>query len=97
MVFFSFTHQMDNQLSPTLNYSSLEWRFQTQMASRSARDQLKPEIVLRFELKDQNNDNKYVTLVCDASNLVHIHELMEQAVMAVRSKQLNKMVRHNTK
>ena len=84
---------MDTNSSSPLNYSSLEWRFQTQLASRSARDQLKPQILLKFELNDKKDNKKYVTLECSSAQLAHLHDLMEEALIAVRSQHLLKTVR----
>ncbi|CAG2174912.1 unnamed protein product [Oppiella nova] len=88
---------MDSQSLQPLRYSSLEWRFQTQLASRAARDQLKPEVILKFELNGESDVKKYVTVVCDVSNLVHIHDVLEEALMTARSQHLLKIVRRVAK
>lgn len=87
---------MDSTSTPNsspLSYSSLEWRFQTQIASRSARDQLKPQILLKFWLSDERDNKKSVSLVCSADQLVHLQDLMEEALIAARSQHLLKTVR----
>ncbi len=86
--------KMDNKSSGSLRYSNIEWRFQSQIASQSLRDQLKPSILLKLELSDGTDHKKYVTLECDVSNLFHIHDVLEEALCESRSQHLFKIVRH---
>ena len=87
--------QLDRDSSGIPHYSNLEWRLETQIASRMLRDQLEPRLILRFELDQTGNkvggEKKFVTLQCDPSNLINLHESMEDALAFARSQHLLKI------
>ncbi|XP_054162376.1 uncharacterized protein LOC128960326 [Oppia nitens] len=76
------------QLCPPLQYSSVEWRLQTQVSSRSARDELKAEVIMKFKLIDSLANDKYVVMKTDITNLIRFHDVLEDALMSSRSQQL---------
>ena len=90
--------QLDRDSSGIPHYSNLEWRLETQIASRMLRDQLEPRLILRFELDQTGNkvggEKKFVTLQCDPSNLINLHQSMEDALAQARSQHLLKIARH---
>jgi len=94
---------MDARSSQCPHYVNLEWRIETQIASRALRDELIPKIILRFELSSSSSSssseaksksaNEFVSLECDAANLLHLRDVLEDALAEARSQHLLKIAR----
>ncbi|XP_012261833.2 COMM domain-containing protein 2 [Athalia rosae] len=73
-------------------YKSMDWRFETQIASRSLLNQATPLITLDFHLQNNDSDKvDHVYLQTDPNNLLHITKELEQALQDGRSQHLRKM------
>ncbi|XP_046392415.1 COMM domain-containing protein 2 [Ischnura elegans] len=91
------------------HYHNLEWRFETQVASRSLMHQLTPLVTLRLQLKDSQtnrrekvetheNENKSThvqtqTLQIDPVSLFHITGILEQALAEGSSRHCRRIQR----
>lgn len=87
--------QMKFEYDEIPRYVNMEWRFETQLASRALRDQLKPNIILRFEFYRGGNKTEFVTLQCDPANLIHMRDVFEKALSEARSQHLKTLSRQN--
>ncbi|KAF5290781.1 hypothetical protein FQA39_LY14624 [Lamprigera yunnana] len=74
------------------HYHDLNWRFEVQIASRSLLHQVTPLITMDFVLTESANfieqepPKKHLLLQTDLSNLVHITEMLENALITSRSR-----------
>ncbi|XP_015510999.1 COMM domain-containing protein 2-like [Neodiprion pinetum] len=88
-----------SEILPTLGvklqeYQSMEWRFETQISSRSLLSQVTPLVVLDFSLRNNVQQKiEHVIVQTDANNLLHITEELEQALQDGRSQHLRKIAR----
>ncbi|XP_076321526.1 COMM domain-containing protein 2 isoform X2 [Tachypleus tridentatus] len=76
-----------------LQYSSLEWRFDVQIASRCLRQQVTPMIMLKLDLC-KDGKKQPVVLQTDPCNLVHLTETLEEALMEVKSQHTRRIMRN---
>ncbi|XP_013780823.1 COMM domain-containing protein 2-like [Limulus polyphemus] len=76
-----------------LQYSSLEWRFDVQIASRCLRQQVTPLIILKLDLC-KDGKKQPVVLQTDPCNLVHLTETLEEALTEVKSQHTRRMMRN---
>ncbi|KAF7996780.1 hypothetical protein HCN44_002426 [Aphidius gifuensis] len=68
-------------------YHNMEWRFEVQVASRLVPSQIIPTMTLDFELKNTDSTDKieHVTLQTDAPNLLHLCQVIENAIKEGKS------------
>ncbi|KAG8034824.1 hypothetical protein G9C98_007900 [Cotesia typhae] len=76
-------------------YHNMEWRFETQIASRSMLKQCDPFVTMDFALKNSDDSQKlqHIILQSDATNLLHVAEELEAALLEGRSQQIRKIKR----
>ncbi|XP_046733709.1 COMM domain-containing protein 2 [Diprion similis] len=75
-------------------YQSMEWRFETQISSRSLLSQVTPLVILDFSLRSNvHREIEHFIVQTDPNNLLHITEELEQALQDGRSQHLRKIAR----
>lgn len=73
------------------HYHDLEWRFEVQLASRALQHQVTPLITMNLTLETKaalasgSTSRKNVVLQTDPTNLVHITQVLEEALRESRS------------
>ncbi|XP_044020786.1 COMM domain-containing protein 2 [Aphidius gifuensis] len=74
-------------------YHNMEWRFEVQVASRLVPSQIIPTMTLDFELKNTDSTDKieHVTLQTDAPNLLHLCQVIENAIKEGKSQHVRKI------
>ncbi|XP_071954791.1 COMM domain-containing protein 2-like [Antedon mediterranea] len=78
------------------HYHDLEWRLDVELASRSLRHQVIPNILLRFHTKEYD-ENKSMLLQTDPVNLVHMTEVLEDALDQVKTQHSRRILRNINK
>lgn len=71
------------------SYRNVEWRLEAQIASRTMVNQLDPRIIVRLELSNGTHD-----LILTPANLIHMKEVLEEALSSSRSVHVQKLLRH---
>lgn len=84
---------LDNLSLDPVHFSDLEWRFDIQIASSALHYQTKPEIFLRFHLKDAGKD-VIKTVQTDPLNLVHMTEVLDKAITEMKSTHCRRVTRN---
>ncbi|XP_014211994.1 COMM domain-containing protein 2 [Copidosoma floridanum] len=76
-------------------YHNLEWRFETQIASRSMQQQVVPLVTLDLSLKNTSNSDKieHVLLQTDPNNLMHLVQELETAIREGNGRHIRNMAR----
>ncbi|XP_041349008.1 COMM domain-containing protein 2-like [Gigantopelta aegis] len=83
-----------NEMSMDLpHYHNLEWRFDIQLASRSLRRQISPQILFKLHTKDGGNLETQV-LQTDPVNLVHMTKVLDDALQEMKSAYCRRIVRN---
>ncbi|XP_040204999.1 COMM domain-containing protein 2 [Rana temporaria] len=86
--------QILSELEPDLpHYHNLEWRLDVQLASRSLRHQVKPTMIMKLHLK-QNDDVNTSVLQTDPATLIHIIQELEQALAEMKTNHCRRIVRN---
>lgn len=73
------------------HYQDLEWRFEVQLASRALHHQVTPLITMNLTLETKtalasgSTSRKNVVLQTDPTNLVHVTQVLEEALRGSRS------------
>lgn len=75
------------------HYHNLQWRFDVQLASRSLRHQITPLMLMKLELKREGKINPII-LQTDPVNLVHMTEILDQALQEVKSQHSRRIMRN---
>ena len=75
------------------HYHNLEWRFDIQVASRALSYQTKPEILLRFDIRE-GEDKKVEVVQTDPVNLVHMTHVLEQALSEMKTAHCRRIARN---
>lgn len=75
------------------HYHNLKWRLDVQLATRSLRHQTIPLIMLKLELK-HNEKIKPLLLQIDPVNLVHLTEVLDQALKESKLQHCRRIMRH---
>ncbi|KAG8201824.1 hypothetical protein JTE90_027304 [Oedothorax gibbosus] len=73
-------------------YKNLEWRLDVQIASRSLRRAMEPTLLLRLQLEKEEETND-VILEADPSNVLHMTEVLEQALQEAKSQHCRRIMR----
>ncbi|XP_076650570.1 COMM domain-containing protein 2-like isoform X2 [Halictus rubicundus] len=76
-------------------YHDMEWRFEVQLASRSLLKQVAPLITLDLSIKnpDKEESIEHVLLQTDPNNLLHITQVLEEALQEGRSQHIRRLSR----
>lgn len=76
-------------------YHDMEWRFEVQLASRSLLKQVAPLITLDLSIKnpDKEESVEHVLLQTDPNNLLHITQVLEEALQEGRSQHIRRLSR----
>ena len=83
-----------NELSLDLpHYQNLEWRFDVQIASRALKSQVKPVILMKFDIKDGGRMISRL-LETDPINLVHMTEVLEKALAEMKTSHARRITRN---
>jgi len=81
------------------HYQDLEWRFEVQLASRALHHQVTPLITMNLTLETKtalasgSAIRKNVVLQTDPTNLVHVTQVLEEALRGSRSQHSRQMQR----
>jgi len=81
------------------HYQDLDWRFEVQLASRALHHQVTPLITMNLTLETKtalasgNAIRKNVVLQTDPTNLVHVTQVLEEALRGSRSQHSRQMQR----
>ncbi|CAH0558277.1 unnamed protein product [Brassicogethes aeneus] len=80
------------------HYNDLQWRFEVQVSSRSLLEQVTPLITLDLSLKTSDKDKlesekESILLQTDPTNLLHIANELEKALIESRSRHSRKIQR----
>jgi hypothetical protein len=77
----------------THEYNNLEWRVDIKLASRSIRDIIEPEIMLKFDLKNDDETSSQV-LKTDVVNLIHLTTSLEEALNEIKTNYCRRVIRN---
>lgn len=81
------------------HYQDLEWRFEVQLASRALHHQVTPLITMNLTLETKtalasgSTSRKNVVLQTDPTNLVHVTQVLEEALRGSRSQHSRRLQR----
>ncbi|XP_076454262.1 COMM domain-containing protein 2-like [Babylonia areolata] len=75
------------------HYHSLQWRFDVQLASRSLRHQITPQILLKLQTKDGEETDTQL-LQTDPVNLVHLTQVLDAALQEMKSPYCRRIARN---
>lgn len=75
------------------HYHSLQWRFDVQLASRSLRHQVSPQVLLKLQTKDGEDTNTQL-LTTDPVNLVHLTQVLDSALQEMKSPYCRRIARN---
>ncbi|GAB6028229.1 COMM domain-containing protein 2 [Chamberlinius hualienensis] len=75
------------------HYSDLEWRCDVQIASRSLHHQIIPNTLLKLTVANKETENVKF-LQSDITNLVHMTEVLDQALQEAKSQHSQRIKRH---
>ncbi|XP_023705076.1 COMM domain-containing protein 2 isoform X2 [Cryptotermes secundus] len=81
------------------HYHDLEWRFEVQVASRALQHQVTPLITMNLALETKtglasdSTTTKNIVLQTDPTNLVHITQVLEEALQESRSQHSRRIQR----
>ncbi|XP_033118094.1 COMM domain-containing protein 2-like [Anneissia japonica] len=78
------------------HYHNLEWRLDIELASRSLRHQVNPNILLKLHTKDYDEEETTI-LQTDPVNLVHMTEVLEDALAQVKAQHSRRILRNINK
>ena len=77
----------------TVEYSNLEWRVDLNLASRSARETVEPEIILKLDLKSGEETSSEI-LKTDVVNLVHLTNSLEDALNEIKTHYVRRVMKN---
>lgn len=87
------TRHMLSQCAPSLpQYEDLEWRLDVKLATRCLHQQLTPNVLLKFHIKDGEKQECKV-LQTDPVNLIHTTQVLEEALGELKTKHVRRIVR----
>lgn len=86
-------HLLSHMCISTPHYHDLEWRFDVQLATRTLRHQVSPQVVLKFHL-DTDTKKKTVSLQTDPVNLIHLTRELEAALTEAKSAHCRRIFRN---
>ena len=75
------------------HYENLEWRLDVQIASRALKSQVKPQILMKFDIKDGQKITSKL-LETDPVNLVHMTEVLEKALAEMKTAHVRRITRN---
>lgn len=81
----------------SVEYSNLEWRVDLNLASRSIRETVEPEIILKLDLKRSDQDETTTTseiLKTDVVNLVHLTNSLEDALNEIKTHYVRRVMKN---
>ncbi|ESP04952.1 hypothetical protein LOTGIDRAFT_211760 [Lottia gigantea] len=75
------------------HYHNLEWRFDVQLASRSLRRQITPQVLFKLHTETYG-ERKTQVLQTDPVNLVHLTKVLDEALQEMKSPYCRRIVRN---
>lgn len=75
-------------------YRDLEWRIDVQLASRALRRQVQPSVLLRLHTSASGQGDSCQLLQTDPGNLLHLTEVLEDALQEARSQHSRRIMRN---
>ena len=75
------------------HFNDLEWRFDVQIASRALKSQIKPVILMKFDIEDGGKTTSKL-LETDPVNLVHMVEVLEKALAEMKTPYARRITRN---
>lgn len=72
---------MDNKI---LTYKNIDWRIDVKLATRSIRNIIEPEIVLKLDL-EKDKQIESLVLQTDPLNLKHLADSLDEALSEIRT------------
>lgn len=70
----------------------VQWRFQVEVASRTFKNDFKPNILIDLITSDSNGNQKHNPFSCDYANLKNMHETLFEAFKLHDSSKHKKMI-----
>jgi COMM domain containing 2 len=67
------------------SFNDLEWRIDVKLATKSLQKQIDPEIILKLNLKSNENKSEIHILQTDIVNLVHLTNCLDDALNEMKS------------
>lgn len=90
-------HTLNNDSLEMPHYKNMEWRFEAQLASRSLKQQITPLITMKLALENRRGNlsvsQENIVLQTDPTNLIHLTQVMEEALAEARSQHTRKLQR----
>ena len=66
-------------------YLSVEWRIQVKVAAKHLRNQLTPQVILRFETLSSRGKREFFTMQCQIEDIYHIMDQLEGAIKSTNN------------
>lgn len=85
-------HLSSMKLKP-LEYNNLEWRVDINLGSRSIREIVEPEIILKFDLK-KGDEIATEVLKTDVVNLVHLTNSLDEALNEIKTHYVRRVLKN---
>ncbi|GFQ87893.1 COMM domain-containing protein 2 [Trichonephila clavata] len=74
------------------HYKNLEWRLDVQIASRTLRRPMEPSMLLKLQLEEENKSENII-LEADPSNIIHMTQVLDQALQEAKSQHFRRIMR----
>ena len=75
-------------------YQNLKWRFDVQLATRMLNYQTTPQVMLKLHLDKGTGENDVNILQTDPVNLVHMTQVLEEALNEIKSAHCRRIARN---
>lgn len=86
--------RISGNLGMTLqSYRDVKWRINSQIASRSLRQQAEPQLIMKLETLDVNSNDSSILLQTDPTTLARITEQLDAALKAVKMSHYRRITR----